>query len=180
MKKISLAVISLTVLSAQPIYASAKDDTRLGYLSLSAQGDANFSDDRRSFSSNSGVGLSVMFHNWEKDRKDKLVNVFDSGIDYTHFKGKMRSRTAPEVNFSLNNIIANMRIGLVPGFYFEGGYGLSVLNADNTTVGGCWKWGFGIGLNLFKSMYVNVEMSRWDGPGPVGFWSPNLGLEYHF
>jgi len=180
MKRVVLAVISLAILSIQSSYAVAKDDTKLGYFSLSGQGDIKFSDAARSFTSDSGAGLSVMFHRWVEDRSGKLENVLDVGVDYTQFQGIMRKGSASEANFSLNNFIANTRIGFGLGTYFEGGYGLSILNADDRTVGGCWKWGFGVGLNLVKGFYVDVEMNRWDGIGPVGFWSPSLGLEFHF
>ncbi len=179
MKKVILAVISLIALSGRPIYAIAEDNSRLGYVSLSAYADANFSDNVKSFSSDSGGGLSVMFHKWG-DYRGKQVVFYDFGIDYSHFNGKMSNDITPKDSFSLNNFIANARIALAPVAYFEGGYGLSVLDEDDVTVGGCWKWGFGANFNLAKNLYMEIEISRWDGPGPVGFWSPSLGMAYHF
>lgn len=192
MKRIMLAAVVLTVFSNSILHAfsngTGNDNTKFGYVAVKTHSDAKFFDDKRSFSSYSGAGVSLMFHSWShwwENQKDNVTNLINYGIDYSYFGGKVHDKaSSTKGNFTLNNLIVNARVNLFtieyPMFYFEGGYGLSVLSANDRSSGGCSKWGFGASVNLARNLYINVETNRWDGPGPVGFWSPSLGMEYHF
>ena len=142
-----------------------------GYVSASLQSNAHFSDSYGSYSS-AGGSLDLMFHS--------RGFLWDNGFGYSNF-GSLASSGSQ--NFLLNNLHVQTELTLFGPVYFRGGYGLSFLKTSHQsamTVGGIWKWGFGLKLPLGNGICANAEATRFDGPGPIGFWSPSLGMEYHF
>lgn len=177
MKLISVLAISYflfcnNVQAEDSVSNGMDDNSRIGYFSASVQSKANFSDSYGSYSS-AGGSLDLMFHHrgflWD-----------DVGFQYSNF-GSLASSGSR--NFSLNNLHVQMTLGLLGPAYFKGGYGFSFLQTDSQsamTVGTGWKWGFGLKFHLAKRLYANVETNRLDGPGPIGFWTQGIGMEYHF
>lgn len=178
MKKLILVLAVLVMLSqavrAEDGGGSLSDKSKTGYVLTSIQSQAKFSDGGRSYSA-AGALVDVMFH-----REEPRLIWNDLGLSYSNF-GSLASDGSQK--FSLNNVQAQGLVAFWGGLYFKGGYGLSFLDSDvqtAPTIGGCWKWGFGWKLHMAKGAYAVIETNRWDGPGPVGFRSHSLGLEYHF
>lgn len=178
MKLISVLILSCFIFCNN---ASASDCGRsgdilfgnsyCGYISTAVQGDANFSDLYGSYSS-AGWSLDLMFH-----RQGFWNHV---GFGYSNF-GLLTPDGSQ--NFLLNNLHIQAEIELFAPVHFRGGYGFSFLKTSHQsamTVGGGWKWGFGLKLPLWKRICANAEITRFDGPGPIGFWTQGLGMEYHF
>lgn len=148
------------------------DKSMLGYLSWGIQSPAEFGDNGRSYSS-AGLSLSMMLH-----IAIAYNDPADVGLEWSNFGSSYRGR-----DFALNNLHFQMILPLRSPLYFKWGYGLSNLldrTAGEELTGGCWKWGFGTKLHLVNGLYATIETNRWDGPGPVGFRSQSLGMEYHF
>ncbi len=176
MKLISALLVSFFVFCGTASAGSSTDTRRdtstLGYVTVSAQSKAKFSDAASAYSG-AGASVDLMFHKrsflWE-----------DVGFGYSNFGSSAYDGSQ---DFSLNNLHAQVLCGLFFGTYFKGGYGLSFLKSGNQPqmfVGGGWKWGFGLKLHLVRGLYADVETMRWDGPGPIGFRTQSVGAEYHF